>query len=257
MRDNRTELGQTVGKAVRERPLGVALAALGVAWLFFGPKSPPDKHRERYRRREPDTRDLRTGPPARPPVPLGGLRPRVLPLHRPRARCRTRHVPVARAAEPLRRPVWKVEGRHLRRPLPREDGRYPHRLRHPRHLGVRLYLRATRRSRGRRLRKVRRQSPSLAPVRPRRALIRSAAPSRRRRRPLRPASPPRQRVRPRERGRWIRTEHRKPGLPVSARRRPSRRQDRRTPTGAKPAAPGTTTSGGASTHPADKDDRKT
>lgn len=37
MRDNRDEFGQSVGRVVKEKPLAVALTAVGVGWLLFGP----------------------------------------------------------------------------------------------------------------------------------------------------------------------------------------------------------------------------
>lgn len=37
LRDNRNDVGHVFGRAVREKPLAVALTAVGVGWLLFGP----------------------------------------------------------------------------------------------------------------------------------------------------------------------------------------------------------------------------
>ena len=39
MRDNRSEFGYTLGRMVKEKPIAVALTAVGVSWLLFGPSS--------------------------------------------------------------------------------------------------------------------------------------------------------------------------------------------------------------------------
>ncbi|SFQ22247.1 DUF3618 domain-containing protein [Tranquillimonas alkanivorans] len=72
MRDNRSEFGQSLGKVMRERPVGVALTAIGLAWLFFGPKSNVEPRGVRYGRHEPDPRDFETDPLARERDPVGG-----------------------------------------------------------------------------------------------------------------------------------------------------------------------------------------
>jgi hypothetical protein len=38
LKENRSEFGQSFGRVLRERPMGVMLTAIGLAWLFFGPK---------------------------------------------------------------------------------------------------------------------------------------------------------------------------------------------------------------------------
>ncbi|SFP91541.1 DUF3618 domain-containing protein [Tranquillimonas alkanivorans] len=72
MRDNRAEFGQTLGAVMRERPVGVALTAIGLAWLFFGPKSNVEPRRVRYGRHERDPRDFGADPLARQRDPVAG-----------------------------------------------------------------------------------------------------------------------------------------------------------------------------------------
>lgn len=38
LKENRSEFGHSFGRVLRERPMGVMLTAIGLAWLFFGPK---------------------------------------------------------------------------------------------------------------------------------------------------------------------------------------------------------------------------
>lgn len=38
LKENRSEFGHSFGRVLRERPMGVMLTAVGLAWLFFGPK---------------------------------------------------------------------------------------------------------------------------------------------------------------------------------------------------------------------------
>ncbi|WP_432256498.1 DUF3618 domain-containing protein [Limimaricola sp. AA108-03] len=38
LKENRSEFGHSFGRVLRERPMGVVLTAVGLAWLFFGPK---------------------------------------------------------------------------------------------------------------------------------------------------------------------------------------------------------------------------
>ena len=54
VRDNRAD--QTLGRLAREKPIAVALTAIGVAWLLFGPSSNPP-HRSVSRHRHPDPYD--------------------------------------------------------------------------------------------------------------------------------------------------------------------------------------------------------
>ena len=49
MRDNRGDFGHSFGRMVKEKPLAVALTAVGVGWLLFGPSQAP-------RESEPDRR---------------------------------------------------------------------------------------------------------------------------------------------------------------------------------------------------------
>jgi hypothetical protein len=41
LRDNRGELGHSLGRAVKEKPLAVALTVVGIGWLLFGPSQQP------------------------------------------------------------------------------------------------------------------------------------------------------------------------------------------------------------------------
>jgi hypothetical protein len=53
MRDNRGTLGHTFERAVREKPLAVALTAVGVGWLLFGPAQQAKGARTRSRAARP------------------------------------------------------------------------------------------------------------------------------------------------------------------------------------------------------------
>jgi hypothetical protein len=50
LRDNRGDIGRTVEQAVKEKPLAVALTAVGVAWLLFGPSQQPARASRRVSR---------------------------------------------------------------------------------------------------------------------------------------------------------------------------------------------------------------
>jgi hypothetical protein len=50
MRDNRGEFGQSFGRVVKEKPLAVALTAVGVGWLLFGPSQQAARPSESDRR---------------------------------------------------------------------------------------------------------------------------------------------------------------------------------------------------------------
>jgi hypothetical protein len=53
MRDNRGDFGHSFGRMVKEKPLAVALTAVGVGWLLFGPSQAP-RESEPGRRRPAD-----------------------------------------------------------------------------------------------------------------------------------------------------------------------------------------------------------
>lgn len=58
MRDNRSDLGRTFGRTLRDKPLAVALTAVGLGWLFFGPAQKPPRSTT-GRRRDPRDRTRR------------------------------------------------------------------------------------------------------------------------------------------------------------------------------------------------------
>ena len=56
LRENRSEYGHTLGRMVKEKPIALALTAVGIGWLLFGPASPAASR----------ARDARTLPPRHP-----------------------------------------------------------------------------------------------------------------------------------------------------------------------------------------------
>ncbi|MBM9593248.1 hypothetical protein [Roseitranquillus sediminis] len=95
MRSNGGDFGQTLGRAIREKPIAVALIGIGVAWLAFGPSQarpyapatrrlpPPDGYRDTARGAVDDgrggigdtRRDAFSGAPrsgSAPPTPATG-----------------------------------------------------------------------------------------------------------------------------------------------------------------------------------------
>lgn len=55
LKENRSEFGHTFGRVLRERPMGVILTAVGLTWLFFGPKETVKRRSSSSRRVEADT----------------------------------------------------------------------------------------------------------------------------------------------------------------------------------------------------------
>lgn len=49
MRENRGDYGHSFGRALKEKPLAVALTTVGVAWLLFGPPQQAPQGREPHR----------------------------------------------------------------------------------------------------------------------------------------------------------------------------------------------------------------
>ncbi len=85
MRNNRGDLSRTLGRTAREKPLAVALTAVGIAWLIFGPAQ-VESRRVPRRRALPPPRD-----------PLGSDRDERHAPHRAEAFHSDRH----RADEPV------------------------------------------------------------------------------------------------------------------------------------------------------------
>lgn len=55
LKENSSEFGHTFGRVLRERPMGVILTAVGLTWLFFGPKETAKRRSSSSRRVEADT----------------------------------------------------------------------------------------------------------------------------------------------------------------------------------------------------------